>query len=105
MTSPADARAAFEERHLQMRQNAGDWLLKNRNVLQLCQYSLVKAYYEAYEELHEKEDHDADFCSFLSDIEDAIDLLGSTIADLRGQRFWPEPKSIAEEPVTPEAES
>lgn len=104
MTSPSDARAAFEQRHAEMRQNAGDWLLKNRNALQLCQSVLVGKYYEAAEELYQKESHDPDFCCFLQEIEDAIDLLGSTIADLRGQRFWPTPDptttvKINEQPV------
>lgn len=90
MTSPSEARAAFERRYAEMRQNAGDWLLKNRNALQLCQNVLVSKYYEAVEEFYEKENHDPDFCCFLQELEDAIDLLGSTIADLRGQRFWPD---------------
>jgi hypothetical protein len=91
MTSPSDARAAFERRHAEMRQNAGDWVIKNRNALGLCQSVLLSKYYEAVEELSENDNHDPDFCCFLSEIEDAIDLLGSTIADLRGQRFWPDP--------------
>jgi hypothetical protein len=92
MTSPSDAHAAFEQRHAQMRQNAGDWLLKNRNALQLCQSVLIDKWYATNDELHEKDHHNDELCCFLSEIEDAVDLLGSVVADLRGQRFWPEPE-------------
>jgi hypothetical protein len=92
-----NARTAFDLRHAAMRQNAGDWLLKNKNALQLVQATLVKAYYEAYEELGEKENHDPDFCCYLQETEDAIDLLASTIADLRSQTFWPKPEPISSE--------
>jgi len=92
MTSPSDAHAAFERRHAQMRQNAGDWLLKNRNALQLCQSVLIDKWYSTHEQLHENENHSDELCGFLSEIEDAVDLLGSVVADLRQQRFWPEPE-------------
>ena len=89
MTSPSDARTVFDKRHTQMRQNAGDWLLKNRNTLQLVQSVLVSKYYEAIEELRETA-HDPSLCCFLQEIDDAIDLLASTVADLRNQQFWPD---------------
>ena len=92
MTTPSDAQAAFNKRHAEMRQNAGDWLLKNRNALQLCQSVLMDKWYATAEELNGKPDHSADLCCFLQEIEDAVDLLGSTIADLRQQRFWPQPE-------------
>ena len=92
MTSPSDAHAAFERRHAQMRQNAGDWLLKNRNALQLCQSVLIDKWYSTFDEIHEQENHRDELCAFLSEIEDAVDLLGSVVADLRQQRFWPEPE-------------
>ena len=79
-----------------MRQNAGDWLLKNRNSLQLCQSVLMEKWYGTAEELHNSPEHSADLCCFLQEIEDAVDLFGSVIADLRGQRFWPEPTSEAD---------
>ena len=89
MTSPSDARTVFDKRHAQMRQNAGDWLLKNRNAIQLVQSVLVSKYYETIEGLNEK-DHDPTLCCFLQEIEDAIDLLASTVAELRNQQFWPD---------------
>ena len=89
MTSPSDARTVFDKRHAQMRQNAGDWLLKNRNVFQLVQSVLVSKYYETIEGLSET-DHDPSLCCFLHEIDDAIDLLASTVADLRNQQFWPD---------------
>jgi hypothetical protein len=94
MTSPAEARATFEQRHAEMRQNAGDWLLKNRNALQLIQSTLVDKWYSTAEQLHDDPNHSADLCCFLQEIEDAVDLLGSTIGDLRSQRFWPEPEAV-----------
>ena len=95
---------AAKQRYAEMLQNAGRWLINNRPLLKLTQYTLVRAYYQAFEELYEKEDPDKDFCGFLSEIEDAIDLLGTTIGGLSSQDFWPETDPIIPEPVSPQQE-
>lgn len=77
---------AIEQRLLQMRLNAGDWLLKNKNALLLCQSVLIEKTEVAKEGL---EDPHSDLCGFLMEIEDAVDLLASVGRDLRNADFWP----------------
>lgn len=91
MTDSSEAKKAYEERYAKMRQNAGDWLLKNRNALFVCQSVLLQKFYQTYEELAENENHDPNLCCFLQEIEDVVDLIGSTVAELRNQNFWPQP--------------
>jgi len=68
-----------EERQLA----AGQWLLKNRNILHLIQFSLV----EKFDEASEFEHCSTDLEGFLSGIDDAIQALGTIVADLRQQPF------------------
>ena len=77
---------AFQNRHQQMRMNAGDWLLKNKNALKICQSALIEKYFAALEQ----DDASPDLYCFLQEIDDAVDLLGQVIADLRNAQFWPE---------------
>lgn len=86
----AEATTMLKARSNAFRVNAGDWLLKNKSALLICQSVLVSKFYEKWEEIHEQENHDPSMCGFLSELEDAIDLLAQTIADLRNARFWPE---------------
>jgi len=86
----AKATTMLEARRNAFRINAGDWLLENKSALFVCQSVLVSKFYEKWEEIHEQENHDPSMCCFLSELEDAIDLLAQTIAGLRNARFWPE---------------
>ena len=76
----------FEHRHATMRQNAGDWLLKNRNALFVCQSVLIEKYYATAES---DATASPDLACFLQEIQDVIDLYAGLIADLRDQAFWP----------------
>lgn len=91
MTKPKFDKDAFEKRHQQMRMNAGDWLLKNRDALKLCQAVLLEKHYEAWEELNTETD--SSLASHLQEVDDAIDLLGRVVAELRNADFWPELKT------------
>lgn len=95
MTKPEAVKSdkeAFEKRHQQMRMNAGDWLLKNRHALKLCQAVLTEKQWQAWEELDPKKD--SSLACYLQEIDDAVDLLGQVIGDLRGTEFWPQPETV-----------
>lgn len=77
--------SAFEKRHQQMRMNAGDWLLKKKNTFKLCQQVLLDKYYGALED----DSSSDDLICFLQAIDDAVDLLAQTVAELRNVDFWP----------------
>ena len=83
--APKFDRDAFEKRHQQMRINAGDWLLKKKNVFKLCQQVLLEKYYSAINE----EGASGDLVCFLQEIDDAVDLLAQVVAELRSVDFWP----------------
>jgi hypothetical protein len=92
MTKPKFDRDAFEKRHQQMRMNAGDWLLKNRDALKLCQGVLVEKHYGAWEDLNPQKD--SSLACHLQEVDDAVDLLARVIAELRNTDFWPEPETV-----------
>lgn len=93
MTTPADAKTAFELRHQQMRQNAGDWLMKNRNALFLCAQVLAEKWSTTAEEQQDASTHNCQLGCFLAEIEDAVDLLMDVTSDLRRSNFWPAPET------------
>lgn len=79
--------AHHQERMAKHYELMGRWLDSNKPALMLCQQVLVRAYWEAVE----SSEND---WTILSEIDDAIDLLGQTVADLREHcdmgKFWPE---------------
>lgn len=97
MTNPSDAQTAWQQRHAQMRQNAGDWVLKHRNALFLCSQVLTEKWYSTAEEQHDSKNHSCELYCFLSEIEDAVDLLGDLSRELRQANFWPEPETVEAE--------
>lgn len=86
MTCPSDANL---EQSIRAR---GAWLRKHESALKACQTYLVAAFWTTY-----KEENTADLDQFLCEIEDHIELLSDTIADLRSQEFWPEVSSVEDE--------